>query len=106
MRRIYRYAFLLALVTFLAACSGSPYSRSTGEYVGDKAIASEVKAKLALDEQTKAHQIEVEVFRDTVQLSGFVDSDQSKQRAGEIARQVDGVKKVVNNLIVKEPMAK
>jgi osmotically-inducible protein OsmY len=36
-----------------------------------------------------------------VQLSGTVDNERTKQRATEIARQVDGVRRVVNNLKVQ-----
>jgi osmotically-inducible protein OsmY len=43
----------------------------------------------------------VETFKGVVQLSGFVDSAQSKSKAGEVAARVKGVKSVKNNLIVK-----
>jgi len=46
-------------------------------------------------------QINVETFKGEVQLSGFVDSAQSVKKAGEVARGVNGVKSVKNNLIVK-----
>jgi len=36
-----------------------------------------------------------------VQLSGFVDTDEQKNRAGEIARQEEGVTQVVNNISLK-----
>jgi osmotically-inducible protein OsmY len=40
-------------------------------------------------------------YKDTVQLSGFVNSQAAKDKAGELARGVKGVKKVKNDLIVK-----
>jgi osmotically-inducible protein OsmY len=46
-------------------------------------------------------QINVETFKGEVQLSGFVDSAAAKQKAGEVARGVGGVKSVKNNIIVK-----
>jgi osmotically-inducible protein OsmY len=46
-------------------------------------------------------QIEVKTFKGEVQLSGFVDSAQSVNKAGEVARSVKGVTKVNNDLIVK-----
>jgi osmotically-inducible protein OsmY len=36
-----------------------------------------------------------------VQLNGSVDSDKTRQRASELARQVDRVRRVVNNLKVQ-----
>jgi osmotically-inducible protein OsmY len=98
-----RIGLVLLSFAFLAACSSSPYSRGTGEYVGDKAIATQVKAQLAADKTTKAHEIQVEVYRGNVQLSGFVLSEQSRERAGEIARSVRGVKEVINNILVQIP---
>ncbi len=96
-------ALCLAYLSVMVACSSSPYSRSTGQYVSDTAIEASVNAKLAANQETKAHQIQVEVFRGTVQLSGFVDDQASVKSAGEIASNVEGVNKVVNNLIVKQP---
>jgi hyperosmotically inducible periplasmic protein len=46
-------------------------------------------------------QIGVETMQDVVQLSGFVDSAQTKARAGEVARSVKGVREVKNDLVVR-----
>jgi osmotically-inducible protein OsmY len=40
-------------------------------------------------------------MHNVVQLSGFVDSTESKDRAGEVARDVAGVKDVTNDLVVR-----
>jgi hyperosmotically inducible periplasmic protein len=46
-------------------------------------------------------QIGVETMQDVVQLSGFVDSAQTKARAGEVARSAKGVREVKNDLVVR-----
>jgi osmotically-inducible protein OsmY len=46
-------------------------------------------------------QINVETFKGVVQLSGFVDSAASVNKAGDVARSVEGVIGVKNNLIVR-----
>jgi osmotically-inducible protein OsmY len=46
-------------------------------------------------------QINVKTFKGEVQLSGYVDSGQSVTKAGEVARGVNGVLSVKNDLIVK-----
>ena len=46
-------------------------------------------------------QINVKTYQGVVQLSGFVDSAQSVLKAGEVARSVENVKTVENNLLVK-----
>jgi osmotically-inducible protein OsmY len=51
---------------------------------------------------TKAHQINVDTFKGTVQLSGFVESDQARTRALQLAREVDGVKQVKDALQVRK----
>ncbi|MCW0235981.1 MAG: BON domain-containing protein [Ferrovibrio sp.] len=85
----------------VSACSSTPKQESTGEYIDSAAITTKVKAELVKDPVTKAGQISVETFKDSVQLSGFVDSAASKARAEQIARSVQGVRSVRNDLVVK-----
>jgi hyperosmotically inducible protein len=85
----------------VSACSSTPKQESTGEYVDSAAITTKVKAELIRDPVTKAGQISVETFKDNVQLSGFVDSAAAKSRAEQIARNVQGVRSVRNDLVVK-----
>jgi hyperosmotically inducible periplasmic protein len=69
--------------------------------IDDTAITAKVKAALIRDPQVKAGDINVETFRGTVQLNGFVDNRGQIDRAIEVARSQPGVKSVVNNLQVK-----
>lgn len=94
-------AIVLMLGGAVAACSSTPTRESTGEYIDSAAITTKVKAELIKDPVTKAGQISVETFRDVVQLSGFVDDAQAKTRAEQIARNVQGVRAVRNDLVVK-----
>jgi len=91
----------LVLVAFIAGCAGSLHRESTGEYIDDSVITSKVKAEIFNDPMLKSLQIEVESFKNVVQLSGFVDSEQASARAAEITKAVKGVKSVKNSLIVK-----
>ena len=92
---------LLMLIDTFVACASTPKQESTGEYVDDSVITTKVKSLLAADDFLKSFQISVETFKGTVQLSGFVGSQQAVDKAGEIARSVKGVKSVKNDLIVK-----
>jgi hyperosmotically inducible protein len=94
-------AVAAALSLSMAACTSNRTTESTGEYVDDTVITSKVKAALLNDSGLRSFDIKVETFKDVVQLSGFVNSDQVKARAGEIAAGVSGVRSVRNNLIVK-----
>ena len=95
------YLVLIMLVATFMACASSPKQESTGEYVDDSVITTKVKSLLAADDFLKSFQIGVETFKGTVQLSGFVNSQNAVDKAIEITRSVKGVKSVKNNLIVK-----
>lgn len=92
---------ILVLIATLAACAASRTQSSTGEYVDDSVITTKVKSLLAQDNFLKSFQISVETFKGTVQLSGFVNSQKAVDKAGEIARSVQGVKSLKNDLTVK-----
>jgi len=101
MHRMKRLGSVVAIGFLLAACAGSPHSKSTGEYVDDAAIATKVKTRLVESPQTKARNIEVEVYKGVVQLSGFVDSKAEAAEAQQIAETVSGVKRVENKLSIR-----
>ena len=92
---------LLMLIAIFAACASTRTHESTGEYVDDSVITTKVKSLLAKDDFLKSFQIGVETYQGTVQLSGFVNSQQAADKANQITRSVQGVKSIKNNLIVK-----
>lgn len=92
----------LALVCGITGCAGDRYTQSTGESIDDRATTSRVRKALSEDAQYKYGDINVQTFKGVVQLSGFVNSRDQKNRAGDLARKVAGVKSVENNIIVKE----
>ncbi len=92
------FACLLSLA--LAGCASDTKERAS-EYFDDTSITTKVKTKLFDDPQTSGFSITVTTYKGTVQLSGFVNSDKEKARAGELAKGVEGVKDVKNDLIIK-----
>ena len=86
----------------LVGCAGDRYHESTGESIDDTATTSRVKEALGNDPMYKYPDVKVTTFKGTVQLSGFVDNRDQKSRAAMLARQVAGVKDLVNNISVKE----
>src|SRR5688572_8160077 len=87
----------LSMMTGCAVTSGR---ESVGQYTDDKTVTAKVKTALARDPIVKAHQVNVTTFQGTVQLSGFVDSQEQKDRATEIVREIEGVKELHNDLVV------
>jgi hyperosmotically inducible protein len=90
---------LVALMT--AGCAGDRYHESTGENIDDRGITGRVKSALSNDGEYKYDNVNVTTFKGTVQLSGFVDTSVQKSRAGKMAKDVEGVKDVENNITVK-----
>ncbi|MCL5501344.1 hyperosmotically inducible protein [Phytobacter palmae] len=70
-------------------------------YAGDTATTSEIKAKLLADDIVPSRKVKVETTDGVVQLSGTVDSQAQIERAESIAKAVDGVKSVKNDLKAK-----
>lgn len=95
-------AILLAAVMLgVAGCAGTATHESTGEYVTDSWITTKVKAALVDDPNVKATEVNVETFKGTVQLSGFVSSQTAMNEAVRIARGIKGVTSVKNDMRVK-----
>jgi len=69
--------------------------------VADSTITSKIKSKYLLEKGIKSFKVSVETKDGIVVLSGFVESEAVKARAGQIAASVNGVKSVSNGLVVK-----
>lgn len=95
-------ATLIACTSLLsvAACSATRTQRAAGEQVDDAALLTSVKSALASNSVSNAADINVDVYRGDVKLSGFVDSAKDKSQAAAVARDVDGVKSVQNDIAV------
>ncbi len=72
-----------------------------GQNIDDASITSTVKAKLAAEKVSTLMRIGVDTVQGTVHLTGVVENAAMKERAGDIARRVQGVRGVVNNLRVQ-----
>ena len=104
MKQLSKYlsaVFLAATLVSVVGCSSSPTKEGTGQYFDDTVITGKVKAALVEDPATKATEINVETFKGVVQLSGFVSSQAAVSRAVELARGVNGVKGVTNDMRLK-----
>lgn len=75
--------------------------RTTQQASSDTMLAAKVKTQLAKDDETKARQINVDVYRGQVQLSGYVTSPEHKAAATRVVTNVPGVLGVQNNLQIK-----
>lgn len=85
----------------LAACAPTAQHEGTGEYIDDALITTKVKAALAADPTVKATEVQVETYRGTVQLSGFVSTPEARRRALDLARATNGVRGVKDDMVIK-----
>ena len=93
--------FIVALMLSALGCGSTPQQSSTGQYLDDSVITTKVKTAIFNEPSLKVTQITVETYKSVVQLSGFVDSSDSMNKAVAIARSVDGVSSVKNDMRLK-----
>jgi osmotically-inducible protein OsmY len=93
------------MVTLAAACAATPTAESTGGYLDDSSITAKIKSDLVADKNVSANDIHVKTYKGVVDLSGFVNSRSDIGEARLVADQVNGVKSVHDNLIVKGVVA-
>jgi len=88
-------AFLLAV---LGGCSLISSDKPPAPKFDDDGITAAVKHRLVADESKMLSNVDVETVSRIVYLTGTVRDEHAERRAAEIARSVDGVNKVVNDL--------
>ena len=94
-------AAVTALVLLTATgCAVHRDQQTTGAYIDDSAITAKVKSAFVESKAVDASSITVETLNGTVMLSGFAKSENERSTAGSIAKSVEGVKAVKNQLVV------
>ena len=89
------------MLTTVVGCASTQKQESTGQYIDDSAITTKVKAAIFNEPSLKVAEINVETFKGTVQLSGFVQSQDNIATAISVARGVPGVQSVTNDMRLK-----
>ena len=90
----------LALIT-MTGCAVTRGQETVGAYVDDATITARIKARFVENQQVDASSISVETLNGTVMLSGFAKSTTEKAAAEELARSVNGVKSIKNEIAVR-----
>jgi hyperosmotically inducible protein len=91
-----------ALILLVASgCAVQRGQESVGAYVDDAAITTSIKSSFVSDKAVDASNIHVETLNGTVMLSGFAKDATEKETAESIARNVNGVKAVKNEIVVR-----
>jgi hyperosmotically inducible periplasmic protein len=90
----------LALLT-TAGCAVSRGQETTGAYIDDATITTQIKSRMLNDPAVAGTSISIETLNGTAMLSGFAKSSSEKAAAERIARDVNGVKSVKNEIVVR-----
>jgi hyperosmotically inducible periplasmic protein len=102
--RLIGVGLVVVFVAGIAGCAKDPY-RSSGRVLDDRMVKTRVKGALNNSPVYKFPHVDVITYNGTVQLNGFVHRDEQKAVAAEMARGIDGVRDVINNIsiIPQEP---
>ena len=92
---------LAAVLTMMGAGCSSTSDRSEGRQVDDRIVNSKVQDALEASPTYKFNEVRVMTFGGVVQLSGFVNTEDQKSKAADLARRVEGVHEVINNISLK-----
>jgi hyperosmotically inducible periplasmic protein len=101
MRNLRSILAFLVLLGFFAGCQAMT-GRTAGENIDDTSLTTSVKTSLARDKAATLTRIDVDTVKGVVTLNGVVPTAADKARALEVARGVNGVQKVVDNLQVQK----
>jgi hyperosmotically inducible protein len=99
-KKIFAALAVITLLT-LSGCSVARDQQSAGAYIDDAAITTAVKSKFVGNKEVAASSISVETLNGTVMLSGFAKNATEKSMAESLAREVDGVSAVKNQIVIK-----
>jgi len=94
-------AMMAAALLTTAGCAVSRGQETVGAYVDDAGITTLIKARMAESKLVSASSISVETLNGTVMLSGFAKSSTEKSAAENIARGVNNVKSVRNEIVIR-----
>jgi hyperosmotically inducible protein len=94
-------AICAAALLALPGCAVMRGQESVGQYVDDAAITTAVKARYIDNQDVDAAAIQVETLRGEVMLSGFAKDAKERAAAEAIARDVQGVTEVKNEIAVR-----
>jgi osmotically-inducible protein OsmY len=99
-QKITSLVFLGALMS-LSACAATDTKESTGQYVDNSVLTAKVKTAIFNEPSLKSSEITVQTYKGEVQLSGFVSSIEQTNKAVEVAKSIQGVTSVKNDMRVK-----
>jgi osmotically-inducible protein OsmY len=105
-RKLILFSLMAATAVGFMGCASDrtdrdSHKRTTGRYIDDKMLTMKVKGALGDSDVYKFPHVDVSTYNGTVQLTGFVDTEEQRRKAEEIARNVRDVSAVQNQITLK-----
>jgi osmotically-inducible protein OsmY len=99
--RIIKTLFMGVAAIFLSGCVAASQYETPQEFMEGSMITTGIKARLARTAGLESLSLSVQTLEGEVLLSGFVQNEEQKRSAEEVARNTEGVTKVINNIVVQ-----
>ena len=94
-------AFTAVALLSAAGCAVTRGQETVGAFIDDATITTQIKGRFIENKSVDAASIKVETLNGTVMLSGFAKNATEKSTAESVARGVNGVKSVKNEIAVR-----
>lgn len=101
LRHTFTLAFATAIVLGTTGCAVTRGQETVGAYIDDTTITTQIKGRFVENERVDAASISVETLNGAVRLSGFAKNSAERGTAEAIARGVNGVRSVRNDVAVR-----
>jgi osmotically-inducible protein OsmY len=86
-----------------AAAKATVAAGKVGDTMSEGALTAKIKSKMALDDHVNARAINVDTQGSVVTLTGVVASADQRDRAVRLARETEGITRVVDRLQIRRP---
>ncbi len=100
-RHLLALSLVAAAVLTFAGCAVTRGQETVGAYIDDTTITTQIKGRFVENTDVAASSIRVETLNGVVMLSGFAKNSTERSTAESIARRVNGVKSVRNEILVR-----
>ncbi len=91
----------LAAIFILQGCVAVSHGESPEQFMNSSIITASVKTRLANTAGLETLGLSVQTLNGDILLSGFVQNERQKVAAGRVAENTQGVRKVINNIVVQ-----
>jgi hyperosmotically inducible protein len=90
-------------IASVAAEKAGDAAGTISDTMGDTALTAKIKSKMALDDHVQARDIDVDTSDGVATLTGVVASADERKRAVQLARDTEGITRVVDKLEIRRP---